>query len=319
MTLSGLEVTLQFNLSPGDVAYAEQTIPFLRAQHGKVARAIAVVDINKPQRTKIIDPLQRYPEPEFSKRVQQILQIAKNLKNSGVLQDIYILDQHYLQTAAPAIYETYLNNHIQQTHDYGGCALLSYLAGIELSQTPYVLHYDADMLLFQDKDYDWVEEAIARCQQNPEVYSVTPRYAPPGDISVPTNHDWPRITQHAGGWLDKWFSTRCFLLDCRKLAGILPLVQGRVMFEVLLVKYLRRGYPRSPEVLLSKRIAAAGGDRLVLASSKAWLLHPKDKGAAYQELLNSLQSAVKQGVFPTEQAGEPELQIPAWNRFLGVN
>jgi hypothetical protein len=53
------DVTLQINLSPGDIAYAELTLPALvQAHRANVDEVLAIVDRCRPQKTKIVDPEQ---------------------------------------------------------------------------------------------------------------------------------------------------------------------------------------------------------------------------------------------------------------------
>jgi hypothetical protein len=283
-----------------------------------VSSVLAVVDCCRPQRTKIVDPDSRFPGQEFLRRTDRIRAIADSMLREGHFDEVvYLLPGNEL---FPHLAQKYLRNVVRETHDYAGCALMSYLAGIELTRTQFVLHYDADMLLYQAPGYDWAQEAIALMTGEDSIVAATPRICPPRDDAAETAQSLGlgglTLEPTNGGWRDPWFSTRCFLLDRTKLDAFLPLMKGRLLLETLVVKYLRRGYPRSPEIMLHRRIGGGGGSRLQLATKRAWLLHPLSKPPKYLELLPAIHEAVLGGEHPAEQAGNPEIDIPAWDRFL---
>ena len=67
------DVTLQINLSGGDVAYAALTVPALVAAHRSAVREVlGVVDCVRPQRTQMVDPDERFPLDTFAQRRDQI-------------------------------------------------------------------------------------------------------------------------------------------------------------------------------------------------------------------------------------------------------
>jgi len=314
------DTTLQINLSPGDIAYAQMTVPALvEAHRANVDEKLAIVDCCRPQRTKIVDPDRRFPEPEFSQRVEQICAIAEELKAKGYLNRIV-----YLRPGEPLLSllsRKYLGNWVHETHDYGGCALISYLAALEVPKTRYILHYDADMLLYQISGYDWSVEAKYLMDREYQAVAASPRISPPfskeKNISdAPSLHEGRPLSTVEGGWRNDWFSTRCYLIDGEKLASYLPLLQGRLLLETLAMKYLNRGYPRSPEIMLFKRVGVAGGWRLNLKFEQAWLLHPATKPPRYLELLPQIQRAIQQGQVPVEQRGYADINLSAWEDFL---
>lgn len=313
-------VTLQINLSPGDINYAAITVPALaKAHRSNVDEILAIVDCCRPQKTKIIDPESRFPEPAFSQRVEKICAITEELKENGYLDRIvYLYPGNSLQ---PILSRKYLGGWVNTTHDYGGCALMSYLAAFEETTTRYLIHYDADMLLYQASNYDWSIEAKELIDKQPKAVAATPRISPPFDLEqqlsdAPSLHEAISLTPVEGGWRNDWFSTRCFFMDKHKLSDYLPLIQGKLLLETLAVKYLNRGYPRSPEVILCKRISGSGGWRLNLKSDNAWLLHPANKLPGYIKLLGQIQEAVLQGKVPAEQRGHADINLSAWEKFF---
>jgi hypothetical protein len=314
------DTTLQINLSPGDIAYADLTVPALVNHHrASVDQTLAIVDCCKPQRTKIVNPDQRFPEPQFAEKVESICAIAESLKTKGYLDKIIYL--HPNDSLFSLLSRKYLANWVHKTHDYGGCALMSYLAGLEIPQTHYILHYDADMLLYQASGYDWSQEAKQRMEEHDKTVAASPRISPPfsqatGLVDAPSRHEERPLKVVEGGWQNDWFSTRCYLIDKIKLASYLPLIRGRLLVETLATKYLNRGYPRSPEIMLFKRVGNAGGRRINLASEQAWLLYPATKPPSYTQLLPQIQHSIANGQIPQEQQGYADINLAAWEKFL---
>ncbi len=305
-------ITLQINLSPGDVAYAAQTVPALLRAHPQVAERVLVIDVCKPQRTRIIDPGHRFPEPAYSERVQRILAIGEQLQADGLADRVEVLRPGH--ALFPQLSSTYLRPWIRETHDYGGCALMSYLAAFELCRTRHLLHYDADMLLYQSPGYDWAPPAIAAMARYPQVTAASPRQAPPvvGLPDCPTTDERLAVETCKDGWLNTWFSTRCYLFDMDRLRPLLPLVQGRVWWEVLATRLRGRGYPRSPEIMLFRRMTAARRRRLTLRDPHAWLLHPVDKGSFFADHLPAILQTVEAGRFAPGQAGKADFDNQLW-------
>lgn len=310
------EITLQINLSAGDSAYAELTVPALLAAHPHVAERLLIVDLCKPQATKIVDPAQRFPEPAFSQRVSRISALAESWLAGRKVDRVV-----YLRPGDPLfakLSRTYLRPWVRETHDYGGCALMSYLAAFELCRTRWLLHYDADMLLHQSPDFDWATAAQNALSGNNAIAAAIPRPSPPplDGPDAPSSHERLALTPHPAGWLNTWFSTRCFLFDLERLRPGLPLLQGRAYWDSLAAKILRRGYPRAPEILLFRRLSSAGLTRLSLNDRRAWLLHPVRKDAAFVAALPGLQAVIAEGRCPDAQRGQQDLNLEAWRDLL---
>lgn len=310
------EITLQINLSPSDVTYAGVTVPALvKAHRESVKEVVAVVDLCRPQKTKIVNPDKRFPKEVFEKRVSALKELVQSLKANGHFDRVEFLEPgnewHKL------IIKRYLNNLVTATHDYGGCALSSYLAAFELINTRYLLHYDADMLLYQKAGYDWAVEGITKLKEFDNAYAATPRIAPPvSDLAKPTHFEWPEAEALKDGWRDDWFSTRCFLFDREKLFKVLPLLKGKLALKSIMLRLLNRGYPRSPEVMLSERLRCLGGWRFHLDNTNAWLLHPLDKGERFREYLPHIIRLIEEDKVPDEQRGYPDLKLLAWEPVI---
>ncbi len=310
------DVTLQINLSPGDDAYAEQTVPALVAAHAGATERLLVVDLCKPQATRIVDPAQRYPEPAYSARQARILSLAEAWGRSGLVDRVVALrpgDELF-----GTLSRRYLRPWLRETHDYGGCALMAYLAAFELCRTRWLLHFDADVLIYQKPGFDWTGAAQEALARDPTIVAATPRPAPPmlAGIDAPTAHERLRSLDRPAGWLNAWCSTRCYLFDLERLRPLLPLLQGRIYWETLLARLRGRGYPRSPEIMIFRRMQAARCWRLVLRDKDSWLLHPARKDPLFHRLLPAMLDSVRQGLCPETQRGHADLDLDAWAAWL---
>jgi hypothetical protein len=312
-SLSKAEITLQINLSPGDRQYAHLTIPALVARHEDIKRRLLVVDCCRPQKTKLIDNDIKYPLPTFLAQVEEIISLSEGFLKEGVVSEVI-----YLKPGDPIFKQLslkYLNGAYDFTHSAGGTANMSYWAAMEIPETRYVIHFDADMLFYQKPGYHWYQEAVAYLQEEPGAIFAVPRLCPPVDggwLDVPSLKEGRPFQSFTGYWMNDWFSTRLFLLDKARLERRLPLVKGWLKGELLLRKYLRRAYPFDPEIILAKSLWASKDRRVILKNSDAWALHPSEKGEAFLELLPHMLKRIADGKAPLQQLGVEDVILDSW-------
>lgn len=312
--------TLQINLSAGDAAYAESTVPALVRAHPDAAERLAVVDCCRPQRTRIFDPDRRLPVASFAPRLARIREIAGALRRAGCFDRVEYLEPGDERFGAWAA--RYVRPWMRETHDYGGCAFMGYWAALDLPRTRFTVHYDADMCLYQAPGFSWVRHTLERWADVPAAAMATPRISPPGFArqpgeDAPSRHEARPAERVPAGWLNDWFSTRCLLVDRERLAPHLPLVGTARALNYRLRRVLDRGYPPGPETLLHQVLGPRGVRRLNLADERAWLLHPTAKTAVYLALLPRILAAVAAGQVPETQRGLSDFDLPAWQAWLG--
>ena len=320
-TSSLSDVTVQINLCAGDAAYAEQTVPLLVNAHPGAVRRLAVVDCCKPQRTRIFAPDTRLPEPNFTQRMHRVRELAVEFQRQGLFDEIV-----WLEPGSPLfakLASRYVRPWMTETHDYGGCAFMAYWAALGHARTRFVLHYDADMCLHQDPGFDWAAATLSVWDDVPQAVAATPRISPPGFARTPSEdapsvHEGRPAVRIPAGWLNDWFSTRCFLFDCQRLDSHLPLVTALRSPVWRLRQLADRGYPPGPESLLSAVLGPRGARRLNLADERAWLLHPNSKPPAYLALLPRLLASVTAGRVPAAQLGHSDINLSAWTEFLAA-
>jgi hypothetical protein len=311
------DVTLQINLSAGDATYAALTVPALVAAHDSSIRRLAVVDCCRRKPTRI-QKFDIRSGTEFEERLSAIRTLAEGFKKDGLFDAVAYLepgDKRFSDFAGK-----YTRRWITETHDYCGCAHMAYWAALDLPRTRFVAHYDADMLLHQDPGFSWIDNALTFWPQNMRAVAAVPRMSPPGFSSVPsedapTRHEGRPKEQTPGGWLNDWFSTRCFLFDRDRLATLLPLIGPMRAAEFWLRKLVDRGYPPAPEQLLFRSLGERRWRCLNLSSEHAWLLHPTRKDADYLRLLPGIMASVAAGSVPNAQKGFADLNLDLWSQF----
>lgn len=309
-------ITLQINISPGDINYALLTVPELVKKYNSITQRLLVVDCCRPQKTKIVNPDIKYPTEEFANKVSKIKEIAIELKDKCGFSEVFILESN--SPIIKIISKKYLNNVYSNTHAGGGTANMSYWAAIHLPKTRYVIHLDGDMIMYSDPNYNWVTEALELLKMEKNAIFAVPRLCPPiaKNLELPSHHEGRKFQTKENYWLNDWFSTRHFLIDKEKLQPFLPLITGKIKFETLLRKWLNRVYPFDPEIVLFKKFSLHNLKRVILKSEKTWFLHPQNKAELFNELLPEILKEVNMGNFPEDQAGYEDLKLESWLKFL---
>jgi hypothetical protein len=320
------DVTLQINLSGGDATYAETTVPPLVAAHrAHVGEVLGIVDCCRPQKTQMVDPDVRFPWPVFNERLERIRAIAEGFRQGGIFDRVV-----YVEPGDPRIaliLRKYVGRLITETHDCYGVGLVSYLYGFEECTTRYLLHYDADMLLFQEAGFDWSVAGRRRLLADPRAISATPRVSPPFAAALGVKDSpslqatSPELQAEDGVWRIGWFSARCYLIDLERLGAWLPLLDWRTpryLCAVVARKLLARGYPPPTEMLIHVRGRQQGSYRLDLTTERAFVIHPNDKSERFLRMLPGIVESVSKGHVPSAQRGWENLLLDVWpQRFPG--
>ncbi len=313
--------TLQVNLSPGDLGYAELTVPRLVAAHPGAAERLLVVDCCRPQATRIVDPERRFARPAFDDRVAAVRGLAGRWRRSGLFDRLEFIEPGDPRLGALA--RRFVRPWMTETHDYGGCAFMAYWAALAAARCPLLVHYDADIVLRHPAASDWVVEAAAAMAAAPGVIAAAPRTSPPGwapapAADAPSRHEGRPLARTPAGWLHDWFSSRCFVLDCGRLGPHLPLIGAVEGLGWRFRRLAGRGYPPSPELVLHHGLSRRGLRCLILSNPETWLLHPGVKPPDLAALLPRLFAANDAGMLPPSQRGCADIDFPAWRHLLGA-
>ncbi|HUN21927.1 MAG TPA: hypothetical protein PK299_02205 [Anaerolineales bacterium] len=287
------QITLQFNLSVVDIPYCLLTIPEVRKQHPNISNVVGVVDMCKP-------PTLTIKQEIWDKQVNILQEQCEHLVNKNILSRVYYVFPN--DPLLSKVYKEYLQYLITQTHDSQKSAITAYLVPFEIIKTKYLLHYDADMLLYQKPGYDWAFDSISWFAQDDMLLSVSPKLSP----SIPAQKPLHPIKP-----VD-WFSTRCFMINTERFKNILPLTGGKYMLEVIARKVLNRTFPPTPERMIYERMKNKGFKRFDLTSQYAWITHPVLKNSVFINSLPNIFNRIKNLDIPPEQINHENMILNAW-------
>jgi hypothetical protein len=314
-----------------DLPYMMQTIPHLMraCNYPFVERVLAMDTV----------PLTGDKQYRYGTGTQEELEAAcQTLIAQGIMDKIVKID--YTPSLISQIYQKYFG--VQQanqmgnlTHNWKGSTIYASLYCIEAAASDYYLHFDADMLLHQEPDFDWISEAIEMIESIPEISTMRPLCGPPhpeGKIFQANIVKDPR-----GFYSRKFFSMRAYLVSRKRFAQLSPipalwrhppllsrkLPQPLQSWPAKIERSLRGGgtYPvqgslESFEVMTSRRLKETEFFRADLSSTKAWTLHPPNHGAKFVEVLPHLIKLIERGEYPSEQAGIYDLDLKVWLPML---
>jgi hypothetical protein len=301
------DCTLSINVCLADLPF----LPLI------VTHLVKSCDFPFLEKQLVIDtaPLHKRYKNQCATDVDMFMNEAKKLIDSAIIDSVHQVD--YQKKISGPILRKHFGKNIKQTHNYRGAPIYPYLYAMEIARGDYFVHFDGDMILHQNADYNWIRSGIKLLQETPVVLSVSPLPGPPHQekkLNQPnTNYTYdPR-----GFYSFETFSSRVFLLQKTKYNSILPLEilfrNERFRFKSLLKR--NRSLERW-ELMVGKRMASSGYIRADLSSPAAWSLHPTDHGEEFLDLLPSILKRVEKGIFPPGQAGNYDLKIDLWKENL---
>ncbi|MBD2577933.1 hypothetical protein [Oscillatoria sp. FACHB-1406] len=306
--------TLWITVARTDIPFMMQTIPHLvKMSHFPFNERVLAVDRAELTGDKVGRPGIGTME-ELRDRVAQL--IADGVVDRAV-------DMRYDDQYRDRVYRKHFRTPIRKTHNYKGYPILGTIFTIEESKGDYMLHYDSDMLLYQESGYSWIEEAIELIKKRPELMSLRPLTGPPTDDG--TLYQRGTYERDSDGFYRfKSFSSRVYLIQRKGFNEFLPLpVIWRsyrikpldrlpVALKTFLNNWTGRNELDSWEVMVSQRLKQTHYYRGVLATPKAWTLHPKDRSPEFIQALPDIIQRIERGEYPPEQAGHYDLISDLW-------
>jgi hypothetical protein len=309
-------VTLQINLSPGDAQYAHLTVPHLIRSIVSIDERILVVDCIKAPRTKLFDADTILKEPRYSSNLKIIVDLAKKYKEEGLVDEIYFLTEDKLEVMR-FLSDKYLGGFYNYSHGYGGTGQMSYWWGIELAKYKYVLHFDGDIVIHTKSEPQWLINTLECMKDSDKFIFGAPRHAPPisGDIQNVANFEGIPLVDQGAYFSQAWFSTRCFIVDREKLDKHLPLLKGKIKWELILRRLWIRDFRFDPEIVFHKRLGQELGVEKVILKNSAFFIHPQSKPKELLSVFESIINFFENGDYPIKQEGETEILIDEWQKF----
>jgi hypothetical protein len=253
--------------------------------------------------------------------LEQLRACCEELLNNKVVDKVVDID--YSPTYHDQVYVKHFGSRIYKTHNYKGYPILGTIFHIETAESDYMLHYDSDMLIYQESDHSWIDEGIKLLQQHSEVMAVRPLTGPPTD----NGSIYQRVSYEQdpdGFYKFKFFSSRVYLIDRKRFDKLLPLTilwrsyRQKILNELptkmktILNNTTGKGNLDSWEIMVSKKLETTPYVRAVLDSPLAWTLHPIDRSPQFIQALPGIIEKIESGWYPQEQAGHYDLQLKYW-------
>jgi hypothetical protein len=248
---------------------------------------------------------------------------CSQLLTAGVMDRMVDID--YSPERIRAVYGKHLGNaRIKTAHNWKGYPVYGSMWCIEESKTEYFVHFDSDMLLYQQKDWNWITKGVEILQSRPEILYVRPQ-AGPQEAGTNLYDERYEVAKDLGGYyVLGGFGSRCFLVDKRRFEKMLPMrarwAQKQGRFKDILPRKIvealygltGEGLLESWEIMVGDAMKRTGLLRADTADNKAWTLHPRDHGAEFIRKLPDIIRRVEEGNYPSGQAGRYDLELKLW-------
>jgi hypothetical protein len=296
--------TLSILVARTDIPFMMQTIPHL----------VKECQFEFTERVLIIDtaPLSgNYRHRPGIGTLEELRLCCQQLKEQKVVDKL--LDIDYSENYRKQVYQKHFGRDVKTTHNYRGYPILGSIFAIESAASDYIVHFDSDMLLYQQTGHSWIQDGIKLMEENPDIMFVTPLSGPPsGDGSL--KQRGVKYQRHASGHYSFTdFTSRKFLVNRQRLEQMLPLQPLWISWKRRLLSYFTgQSAMWNWEVMVSHRLKETGYVRVDLDSPQAWTLHTPDHGAKFIQSLPTVINKVEKGDYPSVQAGDYDLQLEAW-------
>lgn len=233
------------------------------------------------------------------------------------------MDFNYDPSYRQRIFNKHFGSPLRATHNYKGYPILGSIFKIEECKSDYMVHFDSDMMMYQQPDFSWIKEGIELMDKHSKIMFVRPLAGPPtadGTIFQKASYQL-----HPDGFYQfKFFGSRLYLINRKRFEQLLPLPiiwrsyrQSFLNRFPLFIKnylniYAGKGKLESWEIMVSKKLEQTDYIRATLTNPKAWTLHPIDRSPAFIKALPHIIEKIEAGEFPSEQAGHYDLIPQLW-------
>ena len=254
--------------------------------------------------------------------MEDLRQCAQTLLHKGVVDRI--VDFNYDSRYQERLYLKHFGSAIKPTHNYKGYPILGSIFKIEECQSDYLVHFDSDMMMYQEPSYRWIAEGIDLMEANPQIMFVRPMTGPPISDGKFCESDMGKLNPQ-GFYEFKHFGSRLYLLKCNRFDELLPLPiiwynEYRQQFvknwpegmKTALNIWTGKGKLDSWEIMVSEKLKQTDYLRINLTNPRAWSLHPKERSPAFIAALPSIIARIERGDFPAKQAGFYDLIFDLW-------
>lgn len=243
--------------------------------------------------------------------MQELRDCARQLLEMGAVDRA--IDINYDSSYRDRVYRKHFGTPMRATHNYKGYPILGSIFKIEECKSDYMLHFDSDMMMYQNPDCSWIAEGIELMEAHPQMLFVRPLAGPPSD--KPVTEPFERFSS---------FGSRVYLINCQRFDRLLPLpIIWRSYYQKIFdrlpnnlkttINHLTgKGKLESWEIMVSRKLEKTDYFRANLTNPKAWTLHPKDRSPKFIEALPQIIARIERGDYPAEQAGDYDLISELW-------
>lgn len=254
--------------------------------------------------------------------IEQLRACCERLKSMGIIDKI--IDINYSLDYHQRVYKKHLGApRIKRTHNYKGYPVLGSMFCIEEAKGDYFVHFDSDMLLYQENGFNWIAEGINILKKYPEIMWVRPAAGPQSDNNI-YEKKYHAEKNNKGFYRLRGFASRCYLIERIRFEKLLPLKvmwtrrQGmkkdrlpRKLIEIL-NRIRGEGILDSWEKMVAASLNRKSFIRADIFPQKAWTLHPHTRSDKFIKSLPLIIEKVEKGWFPPEQAGDYDLKLDYW-------
>lgn len=297
------DCTLSMLVARTDVSYMMRTIPHL----------VKACNFDFSERVLYIDasPLGKaYRDRPGIGTLEELRDKVSQLIKDNVID--LAVDVNFSEDYKKKAYKKYFGKSIKYTHNFRGAPILGYIFAIEEAKTNYLLHFDCDMLLYQEPNYSWIKQGIQLMHNNQDVVCALPLPGPPNEDGI-LYQKHPYEYDPQGFYKLKSFTTRKFLINRSTFEKLLPLKPLYLPLKGRTIRALKnQSSLKFFESMISNRLRETSYIRADFASSQAWTVHPLKHDDKFVQALPYLIDKIGSGWYPPEQGGHYDLILEAW-------
>ena len=298
------DCSLTILVSRADRQYFMHTVPHL----------VKMLNFPFQQKLLMVDtaPLPpRYSSMSNLGTLEELFELCEQLKERGVVDRI--LRVKHDDPDQLKLYHSHFSPRPPFTRNYRGYPNIACALAVEEAATDNHLWFDGDMLFYQKPESNWVGKAMNLVAENENVMFVGPHPGPPPENGVLHTQTNAYERDEKGFFRFKGFTSRRYLLNRQRFRELLPLTPSSVSRKMQLKSiYNKQSYLQNWEIMVSQALEKSRFYRADTSSPDAWALHTPDHGEEFIKELPQIIERVERGEFPTQQAGDYDLQLPLW-------
>lgn len=208
-----------------------------------------------------------------------------------------------------------------ETHCFRGYPTYGSFKQFCENDSDYILHFDCDMLFYQEKGYSWIKDGISVMERNEDILCVLPRGGPP-NVSQTIHQGTTdyKVDNERGLFLFKNFTSRHYLIHRKRFLNLLPIKPLWLSWrEPLKSKLFGNGKMLCWETMIGNALENSNLWRADLMTEQSWSLHPGDRCKGFHERIGEISMHVQKGNYPKGQEGHFDLRLKDWETFILAN